>query len=135
MKIALIDTDILSMFFRGNKEVVAQFKKYLEQHDRVNISILTYYEILSGLIHKGATKQLELFHEFISQCDILAMTEESVSYSAKIYAEIRAKGKPVDDIDILIAGIAIEHCATLVTHNTRHFLRISGLTVEDWSES
>ncbi len=135
VKIALIDTDILSMFFRGNAEVEAHFRKYLEQHERVNVSILTYYELLSGLTHRGATKQIEIFYRFISDCTILAMTEESVSYSARIYAEMRAKGKTIDDIDILIAGIALEHCATLVTHNTRHFMRISGLTVEDWSES
>jgi predicted nucleic acid-binding protein len=41
----------------------------------------------------------------------------------------------VDDIDLLIAGIALEHGLVIVTRNCRHFERIEGLTVEDWSTS
>ena len=41
----------------------------------------------------------------------------------------------VDDIDLLIAGIALEHGLVMVTRNGRHFERIEGLTVEDWSQS
>ncbi len=135
MQTAVIDTDILSMFFRGNSDVVARFASYLEQHNRINISILTYYEILSGLIHKKAKKQLKSFHDFASRCNIFEMTKESVKCSATIYAELRSRGTPIDDIDILIAGIAIENSSILVTHNTRHFEQISGLSIEDWSET
>jgi tRNA(fMet)-specific endonuclease VapC len=47
MKLALIDTDILSLFFRGNPSVVAQFQVYLAEHRAINFSSITYYEILS----------------------------------------------------------------------------------------
>ncbi|MEW6417363.1 MAG: hypothetical protein AB1480_04495 [Nitrospirota bacterium] len=49
MKPVLVDTDILSMFFRNNSNVVSHFRKYLVHHDKINLSIITYYEILSGL--------------------------------------------------------------------------------------
>ncbi|HEX2641382.1 MAG TPA: VapC toxin family PIN domain ribonuclease, partial [Thermoanaerobaculia bacterium] len=34
--------------------------------------------------------------------------------------------------DCLIAGTALQHGATLVTHNVRELSRIEGLSVEDW---
>jgi predicted nucleic acid-binding protein len=33
MKMALIDTNIISAFMRGNPQVILKFKKYLENHD------------------------------------------------------------------------------------------------------
>ncbi|GET43971.1 type II toxin-antitoxin system VapC family toxin [Microseira wollei] len=135
MKPALVDTDILSMFFRGNRTVVSRFEAYFNEHAQINISIVTYYEILSGLKHRDAQKQLTLFLEFAAQNIILPLTEESVTLSADIYATLRRDGTPVDDIDLLIAGVAIANDLVLVTHNQRHFNRIEGLEWEDSSQS
>jgi len=65
MKAALIDTDIVSYFLKGNVKVYIKFQEYLEHFDNINISIITYYEILSGLTFKNATKLLEIFENFI----------------------------------------------------------------------
>jgi tRNA(fMet)-specific endonuclease VapC len=35
-------------------------------------------------------------------------------------------------IDTLIAGTALAHSATLVTHNTKGFSRVRGLRLLDW---
>ena len=51
---ALIDTDILSYYFRGDKNVVKNFENYLDTYELIEISIITYYEIISGLQAKKA---------------------------------------------------------------------------------
>lgn len=135
MKPALVDTDILSMFFRGNQAVVSHFQMYLNEYHQINLSIVTYYEILSGLKHRDAQKQLSLFLEFADQNIVLPLTQKSVTLSANFYANLRRDGTPVDDIDLLIAGVAIANNIVLVTHNQRHFSRIEGLELEDWSQS
>ncbi len=134
MKPALIDTDILSLFFRGQPQVVSRFDSYAEEYTQINFSLITYYEILSGLKHRNARKQLTTFLEFAAQNNVVALTERSVTISADIYAATRAKGTPVDDIDILIAGVAIANDWTLITHNRKHFEKIQNLEIEDWSE-
>ena len=40
-----------------------------------------------------------------------------------------------DRIDLLIAGQAVRHNATLVTANTKEFRRVKGLAWEDWAKS
>jgi len=135
VKPTLIDTDILSMFFRGNVPVVAQFQAYLAEHQQVNLSIITYYEILSGLKHRAAQKQLVLFLEFANRNIVLPLTEKSITISADLYATLRRDGIPIDDIDLLIAGVAVANNLVLVTHNQRHFNRIDGLKCQDWSQS
>jgi tRNA(fMet)-specific endonuclease VapC len=132
---AIIDTDILSHFFRGQPQVVQRFEAYTAEHTQINISILTYYEILSGLKHRDAQNQLAFFTDFAAQCYIAPLTEQSVSLSADLYASLRALGTPLDDIDILIAGIALANDWVLVTRNTRHFDRVPGLQTEDWTRA
>ena len=134
MKSVLIDTDILSMFFRNNHQVVLHFRKYLKQYQKINLSIITYYEILSGLKHRDALRQLDFFLEFAKQNATLPLTEDSIIISADLYASLRKAGKLIDDIDILIAGVAMSNNLVLVTHNEDHFKRVDGLEIVDWSK-
>lgn len=134
MKEALIDTDILSFYFKGDAEVEKRVKKYLQEFDGLNISIITYYEILAGLKFKKAEKQIKEFGEFVSNNTIIHLSEESVDISSKIYADLRQKGITVGASDILIAGIAIENELTLVTNNEKHYESIFGLNVDNWKK-
>ena len=134
MKLALIDTDILSMFLRGDPVVRENFKHYLKAYNNINISIITHYEILSGLKHKDAQKQLSSFLEFASLSNILPLTTQSSENASIIYADLCKKGKPVDDIDLLIAGIAQENNMMVITNNTSHFERIKCIEIANWSK-
>lgn len=133
MKASLVDTNILSMFFRGHPQVVAQFQAYLAEYDTISLSMITYYEIVSGLRHRDAQKQLDQFLEFSSQNTILPLTQEAADVAANLYADLRKKGQPIDDIDLLIAGTAMANGLVVVTQNRKHSDRIMGLEVEDWS--
>ena len=134
MKEILVDTDILSMYLRGNKKVKSRFKEYLKSYSTINISILTFYEILSGLKYKDAKKQLESFLQFCEVISIIPLTEEPSSRSADIYATLKRSGEMIDDVDILIAGICLENNFTIVTNNTKHFSRIEDLKIANWCQ-
>jgi len=132
MNRALIDTDILSYFFKGNEAFIANFQKYLTFFDLIEISIITYYEIVGGLLAKNAHNQLHVFEEFVNENIIVPVTEKSARISTELYSGLRKDGNILDDIDLLIAGIAIENNLVLITNNLNHFKRISGLKIDNW---
>jgi len=132
MNEALIDTDILSYYFKGDRKVFAKFEEYLSTYEFINISIITYFEILGGLKHKDAQNQIKLFENFIDSNNLLYITKNSTAISAEKYAEVVKKGKTTGTSDLLIAGIAIEHSLVVVTNNEKHFKNISGLKIENW---
>ena len=134
-KKALIDTDILSFFLKGNSNVQKNIGNYLQVHEILEFSLITYYEILSGLMAKKANKQIIAFENFCNESNIIPFTEKSAEISAELYANLRKSGKPLDDIDILIAGIARENDMILVTNNEKHFSRIESLTIQNWFET
>jgi tRNA(fMet)-specific endonuclease VapC len=76
----LIDTDILSYYFKGDPDVVQKFNQYLEQFDLIEISLVTYYEIRSGLLARNALKQLIVFEDFVAENMVLPLTEKSVNF-------------------------------------------------------
>ncbi len=85
MKPCLLDTDILSLFFRNHPQVVHCCNLYLQEYRQLSFSLITYYEILSGLKHRDAQKQLDKFLEFSQGNQILLLTDKSVTISAKIW--------------------------------------------------
>jgi tRNA(fMet)-specific endonuclease VapC len=131
---SLVDTDILSFYFKGDQKVVNKFNDYLREFDVINISIITYYEILGGLKFKNAERQLKEFEEFVANNTIIHISEESAKISGDIYADLRQKGITIGTSDILIAGIAIENELTLITNNERHYESIKGLKIENWKK-
>ncbi|MBD0295255.1 MAG: PIN domain-containing protein [Flavisolibacter sp.] len=93
MKPALVDTDILSEFLRGTPKVVENAEKYLQEYNAVNLSIITYYEILNGLLYKDAKKQLKKFTDFAELNKILPLTISATRKAAEIYAVLRKQGQ------------------------------------------
>ena len=132
MRPTLVDTDILSEFLRGTDTVVDNAKIYLENYDSINFSIITYYEILNGLLYKDARKQLKRFSNFAELNKILPLTLSATRRAAEIYANLRKKGEPIGHTDCLIAGIALTNNLLLVTNNDDHFKRIEGLEIVNW---
>ena len=132
MKKSLLDTDILSAFFREIPSVTDKVNLYLLEYGKLSLSIISYYEILNGLYYRDAKKQLDGFMEFVRLNEIIPLTLHSVEISAKIFARLRKSGQPIGHTDTLIAGIAIENKMQVVTNNTDHFNRIDGLTLDNW---
>ena len=134
MKPSMLDTDILSEFLRGNLKVIAKVDEHLQEYGFINLSIITYYEILNGLLYKDARKQLGRFEAFIALNKVIPLTLRTAKTAAVIHADLRKKGTEIGHTDTLIAGIAIANGLELITNNTEHFKRIKGLNIANWTK-
>jgi predicted nucleic acid-binding protein len=132
MKPSILDTDILSEFLRGNLQVIDKVDEHLKEYGFISLSIITYYEILNGLLFKDARKQLTRFEDFVGLNKIIPLTLRMAKTAAIIQADLRKKGTEIGHTDTLIAGIAIISELQLVTNNTDHFKRIKSLEIANW---
>jgi predicted nucleic acid-binding protein len=128
----MLDTDILSEFLRGNLKVIAKMEEYINEYGFISLSIITYYEILNGLLYKDAKKQLSKFEEFVALNNVIPLNLRMAKAAATIQAELRKKGTEIGHTDTLIAGISITSDLQLITNNTDHFNRIKGLKIANW---
>lgn len=134
MKPCMLDTDILSEFLRGNPKVINKVDDHLKEYGFISLSIITYYEILNGLLYKDARKQLTRFEDFVALNKVIPLTLRMAKAAAVIQADLRKNGSEIGHTDTLIAGIAITSELQLVTNNTDHFKRIKGLEITNWSK-
>ena len=58
--------------------------------------------------------------------------ETPKSLSVITYGELVYDAR-IDDMDILIASTALTHNLVLVTNNEKHFRRVPGLEIENWT--
>ena len=62
----------------------------------------------------------------------LPFDDSCVHTYGRVRAQLEEAGAPIGPNDLMIAAIAVTHALTLVTHNTREFARIPGLSLTDW---
>lgn len=81
---------------------------------------------------KNATKQIAAFERLCASSSIIALTDAIVVKAAEIYADLHRQGRLIGDADILIAASALVNGCGVATGNEKHFMRISGLHIENW---
>jgi len=64
----------------------------------------------------------------------LPWTESASDLFGDHKARLQAHGVLIEDMDIAVAAIAMAHGFGVATCNARHFTRVEGLRVDDWSE-
>lgn len=132
MRRSILDTNILVAFLKDNPKVVSKVDQYLNEYNKLTISVISYYEILRGLKEIGSKKRLNLFYEMMGKTDIIVITIEIMNKASDIYIELKKKGELIEDADILVAASAMVNNLVLITDNERHFSRIERLEVENW---
>jgi len=129
---ALLDTDILSAIMRKNPLATERARSYLEIYRQFTFSVITRYEVLRGLLTKGASKQIATFDQLCAKSRVLPLNDSIIVQAAAIYADLHQRGGLISDADILIAATAITHGLAVVTNNEAHFRRIRNLQIENW---
>ena len=130
----IFDTDTLSEFIRGNVKVTKKISDNIGKNGQIHFSVITYYEILSGLLYKDARNQLVKFEELVNISKVLPLSARSAKIAAGMEADLCKRGKVIGHTDTLIAGIAMANDLQLITNNTEHFKRIKGLEIANWTK-
>ena len=129
-----LDSDFMISLLRGNDKAKAKINKLEEESKEVVSTAINALELYMGIVAVDGIsgKRIELTRDFLSNLTILPLDVSSAERSAYILNTLKKIGKPIGLKDSLIAGIAIEHKADILTRNIKHFELVSGLKIETW---
>lgn len=128
----LLDTDTVIYSLKGHPTV----KINLERHRNaiLKISVVTLMELYYGayksqkvMSNLGKIKTIE------EAIEIVPLARESAEVFAMLKANLQKAGTPLDDFDLILAACALAHDLVLVTNNIKHFKRIEGLRLANWT--
>jgi len=97
------------------------------------ISALTAVEIWTGITGARAPRAKRIaFEAWLKVMRVAAFDGAAARQAFMIQRYLRQTGQQIGRTDPMIAAQAIAMGAVCVTDNLRHFLRIPGLTIENW---
>ena len=130
-----LDSNTCIYFLNGSSESI---RKRILSTSPVDIKIpsIVKAELLLGAYKsKAPHKTLENLEQFLEPFEVVAF-DDTVCYEyAAIRKQTEEEGRVVGPNDLLIASIARFHDGILVTRNTKEFLRIKDLMIENWWEN
>ena len=126
----LLDADTVSYALRGQGQVAAR----LLQHppSDIAISALTLAELGFGAEEKQSATLRRAIRAFVQDVTVVPFDDEAAAHFSTLAAALAREGSPIGVLDTLVAAHALALGLTIVTNNTRHFSRVSGLKVENW---
>ena len=129
----LLDTNTASYVIKGNFPRVRERLLKVPMAE-VGISAVTEAELRFGVARKpGAIRLKTAVEEFLLRVEALSWDSEAAQQYAQVRAELERTGKPMGNLDLMIAAHALSAQLVLVTHD-HVFRRIKRLKVEDWTK-
>lgn len=128
----MLDTNICIYLIR-NKPIQVLKKLQQIKASEVCISSITLAELEYGIKKSQNQNQNKIaLAEFVAPIEIEPFEIEAAIKFGDIRAQLEKKGTVIGAYDMLIAAHALSLNLVLVTNNTKEFIRIPSLQVENW---
>jgi tRNA(fMet)-specific endonuclease VapC len=128
MNAAIVDTDVVSMLFKGDTRAV-DYQAHITGR-LLGISFMTLAELQRWSLERdwGQRRKLELA-EHLSHYVVLPVNRELCSRWAEVSFAANRKGRPIQTADAWIAASALYYQVPLITNNRGDYAVVDGLVL------
>jgi tRNA(fMet)-specific endonuclease VapC len=127
----MLDTDTVSYALRGVGRVGTRLLE--RAPSELCISAITLAELRFGAEHRRSKKLHALIDTFIRSVKVEPWSEVVATKFGALAAALVRAGTPIGDFDAMIAAHALALDLTVVTNNTKHFSKVPGLRLDNWT--
>jgi len=134
LSVFALDSKIMSLYFRGNAEVLINIEKAVKDDHSIIIPPIAYYEVKRSLILAGANKQLKIFKTFCTLFPVGELGDYLLDDAIDLYIQERTANRNTGDADLLTAAFCMRNNYVLATDDIKRFENINGLFTADWTK-
>lgn len=126
----LLDTDICSAFLKNDRRVTTKVMLHI---GGLHLSSVTVGELLTWARRANAPPaRLQGVNDLVASSTVHSIDLAVADKFGEVRAMLIDQGRIVGQMDLLNASVALLHSLTLVTHNTKDYVHIPGLSLDDW---
>jgi tRNA(fMet)-specific endonuclease VapC len=134
MKRYILDTGIASDYINRRAGVYAVARAAVARGDRIGIGIPVLGELWAGVqLSESRDLNVKLLKRQLAELTIWPFDVEAAEKFGEVFAELRRQGRPMQQIDMQLAAIALSLGNSTVVTKDSDFTSISGLDVTDWA--
>ena len=138
MSLWVLDTDVLTLWLRGQETIAARVAATPPQ--QLAVTIITVEEVLGGWYtqirqardDQQLARAYQALHEAIEFSRSIRILPFDLP-EIRRYRQLRTQHRRIGTNDLRIAAIVLEQRGILVTRNTTDFADITGLQLDDWA--
>jgi len=128
----LLDTNICIYAIKNKSSHVLEIIKERSKYG-IYISSLTIAELEYGIENSNRVEENRIaLLKFISIFNILSFDDKDAIPYGILKAKMKKKGNMIGPIDMLLAAQALSKDLIFVTNNTKEFIRIDNIKLENW---
>lgn len=127
-----LDTNICIYFLKGQ---YPQLLNMIMSHNPEDIKIASMVkaELLYGAEKsQKRAENLEKVKKFLLPYEIIPFDDKASTEYLVIRTELEKAGLTIGPNDLVISATALSRSGILITNNEKEFIRIPGLTIENW---
>ena len=132
-KCYMLDTNTARYIIKGEPAVIRERLRKVPMAN-VCVSAITEAELLRGVAKKPEAKHLPIaVKEFLLRVEILPWDSDAADAYAQLRTACENEGKPLGNMDMLIAAHSVAVGAVLITNDKAFYNVKHHLMLEDWS--
>jgi tRNA(fMet)-specific endonuclease VapC len=113
----LLDTTALIDFSKGFEPAKTKILEMINRGELLAVCPVTVAEFVTGL----APSERQQWREFLSALPYWDVSSEAAWQAGVWRYDFARRGIPLSTTDALVAAIALEHRATIITNNAKHY--------------
>lgn len=128
----ILDTTFLIHLLHGDP-AVKRLMSEIDETGTAYVTSISVMELWEGIHLSSATNEEHTrTEELLSEMHELPFDRDCGMKAGEIAADLRSRGQPLEDPDVMIGATGLVHDETVLTRNVEHFERINGLAVESY---
>lgn len=127
------DTTFIVDLLRNDARAITKLKELMKKNELSFVTTLTIFELFSGLFRSNnPIKEKSRVIDVLKRQMIINLDPESAEKAGEIDGNLILKGKMIQPVDCMIAGIALVKKDKVLTRNVKDFSKIEGLEIESY---